>query len=121
MSINAILESGLRLSVVKGRLAVRGSAEAVAEFRELIHSWKPELIKIANGDTVEGAGQCDQCGADLLGLRTPDGYVNRVCGHCGTWHRCQKHNVQSVCVEPLQGLFSKVAADPDTIGDLLPN
>lgn len=60
----------------------------MAESRSLIADWKPELIKIIAGEIVDDVGGCDQCGGELLGLRTFDHYVNRVCPDCGKWFRC---------------------------------
>ena len=86
--INRITESDLILSVKDGRLKVKGSESQVAELLPTIKQWKPELLKIAIGQTVNDVGGCDRCGADLLGLITFDGYVNRVCPACGCWKIC---------------------------------
>ena len=83
-----ILESGLKFAIVDGGLSVRGSAALVTEFRQLIVDWKPEIIKIVALETVDDAGACDHCNGTLIGLRTFDHYINRVCADCGTWHRC---------------------------------
>ena len=85
--LNTTLESGLKFGIVDDGLSVRGSVALVAEFRELIRHWKPELINVLNGETITDVGQCDY-GSSLLGLPTRDGYINRVCPDCGSWFRC---------------------------------
>jgi|TARA_B110000495_G_C22545127_1_gene330274 hypothetical protein len=87
--ITRIMSSGLSLSIVDGGLAIRGPQTELAEILPMIKRWKPELIKILEGETVDDVGVCDQCGADLLGLLVKfDSYVNRVCPQCGQWFQC---------------------------------
>lgn len=86
--LNSILESGLKFAVVDDRLSVFGPRALVAEFRLLIRNWKPEITKVVAGETVADVGTCQHCNGTLIGLRTFDHYVNRVCGDCGTWYRC---------------------------------
>ena len=86
--LNNILNSGLKMSVVDSRLSVRGSTELVGEFRAAIQTWKPEIVKILSGESVGDVGDCDHCHGSLIGLRTFDYYINRVCPDCGKWFRC---------------------------------
>lgn len=86
--LNSILKSGLRLAVVEGRLSVKGPAKLLNAFRDATRRNKPELLKVLAGQSVDDVGQCDACGADLLGLQVRGGYVNRVCPECGEWFRC---------------------------------
>ena len=87
--INRILESDLVLAVVDGRLSVKGPKSLLSELAPIIKHWKPELLRIAGGDTIGDVGQCDQCAADLIGLPVAfDRFINRVCPACGKWHRC---------------------------------
>ena len=88
MTLNTLLESGLKFAIVDDRLSVRGSAELVEEFRQMIANWKPELMKIAGGEVVADVGYCDGCNSDLIGLPTFDQFINRVCPLCGKWFRC---------------------------------
>ena len=75
------------MSVESGVLFLEGESDQVQELVVMVKQWKPELIKILNGETITDVGQCD-CGSSLLGLPTKDGYINRVCPDCGQWFRC---------------------------------
>jgi hypothetical protein len=87
--INRIIESDVILAVVDGRLSVKGPESLVADLAPIIKQWKPELLKIAAGDSVGDVGTCDRCAADLIGLPVAfDGFTNRICPDCGKWHRC---------------------------------
>ena len=88
--IDAILSSGIELSVgSNGKLLFNGKAQTVTHLKHAMKQWKPELISILRGESVSDVGKCDQCGTDLIGLPVShDGYTNRVCGACGTWHSC---------------------------------
>lgn len=123
LNLEPILNSGLRFSIADGRLSVKGPAALVQEFSAGIKQWKPELLKITAGETVDDVGVCDYCSADLIGLPVQfDGYVNRVCPSCGQWHRCLPPPATKpilVCTSTTIDLFSKVAADHATIGDLV--
>jgi hypothetical protein len=94
--LDEILSAEIKLKVEGGQL-LYGMAEATAEkYLDEIKRWKPELIRVLNGDYCGGVGQCEQCGADLVGLPVAfDGFVNRVCGHCGTWHSCLNPAVET--------------------------
>ena len=80
--------NGITLDVDGDCIVLEGPAEQVDELATTIRQWKPELIKVLQGQTVGNVGTCD-CGSALLGLPTFDGFVNRVCPDCGRWHRCQ--------------------------------
>ena len=86
--LNSILNSGLRFSIVNGRLSAKGPEALMDAFRDAIRRNKPELLKVLAGETVHFCGHCDQCGAELLGLLVHGGYTNRVCPECGKWFRC---------------------------------
>jgi len=86
--IAEILTGGLAFNYVDGKLIVRGDPELIKRMTPAIKRWKPELLKVMAGETVGNVGRCDQCNADLLGLITFDGYVNRVCPVCGCWKIC---------------------------------
>lgn len=88
MTLNTLLETGLKFAIVDDRLSVRGSAELVIEFRQLITDLKPELVKIMAGEVVEDVGSCDGCNGELIGVPTFDQFINRVCLLCGKWFRC---------------------------------
>ena len=80
--------AGLLFEIDDNRLLFTGPAETVARYQSAIKAWKPEIIRIVKGDVCGDVGACDRCGRDLLGLPVVDGFTNRVCQHCGKWHRC---------------------------------
>ena len=91
MNLNLILSTaesaGISLSIDGATIVIEGAADQANELATMIKKWKPELIKVLNGETIDNVGQCD-CGSALLGLPTFDGSVNRVCPDCGRWFRC---------------------------------
>ena len=86
--IAQILESGLVLSIVNSRLSVKGPNSELAELVPILEQWKPELLKIAAGETIADVGDCEHCNAELLGLLVHGDYTNRVCPECGRWTIC---------------------------------
>lgn len=88
--ISEILEH-VSLSTVEGRLDIEGHELTIRLFLPSIKQWKPELVMLLKGETVDGVGKCD-CGSWLTGFPTFDGYVNRCCISCGAWHRCIQQN-----------------------------
>lgn len=87
--IQSMAESpGITLDLDGDYIVLEGPESLVDELSEMIRQWKPELIKVLQGQIVSNVGTCN-CGSALLGLPTFDGFVNRVCPDCGRWHRCQ--------------------------------
>ena len=86
--IAQILKSALVLSIVDGGLSVKGPKSQLVELLPIVKQWKPELAKIAAGETVSSVGSCDHCNTDLLGLLVHGGYINRVCPTCGRFAIC---------------------------------
>ena len=87
-AINHAEELGVAITANNGKLKLEGPTSALDKVASMAKPWKPELLKVLAGETVEGVGDCDQCGGELLGLVVHDGYVNRVCPQCGKWFRC---------------------------------
>jgi len=83
----ALTPGRIELSVRNEKTTLTRRTGRAGELVIMVRQWKPELIKILNGETSTDIGQCD-CGSSLLGLPTRDGYVNRVCPDCGRWFRC---------------------------------
>jgi hypothetical protein len=101
--LDELLSTEIELQVDGGRLLYRIPEETAEKYLDEIRRWKPELIRMLNGDYCGDVGQCEQCGADLIGLPVAfDGYVNRVCGHCGTWHRCIAPAVEPSSADALE-------------------
>jgi len=81
--------AGVTIMLEDGAIFLDGPVDAVDELAPLVKQYKPELIKVLNGETIADVGHCDRCNADLIGLPVDfDGYVNRVCGACGRWAVC---------------------------------
>ena len=78
----------LELRTVDGKLVVVGDIDLINVMTPAIKRWKPELIRIVEGNTVCDVGCCDHCGTDLLGMVVHGGYINRVCVTCGNWFQC---------------------------------
>ena len=95
--LDEILSAEIELKVDGDQLRYRMTEETNEKYLDEIRLWKQELIRMLNGDYCGDVGQCEQCGADLIGLPVAfDGFTNRVCGHCGEWHRCLKPKVERV-------------------------
>ena len=125
--INAILRSGIELSVGEtGKLAFKGRAETVKQWKPALRQWKLELLKVAVGETITNVGHCDHCGANLIGLPVSfDGYVNRVCGDCGRWAVClppewtpddlAEHIAERSAIMEHEGQLSREEADSEAV------
>ena len=93
--LNEIFSAEIELKVDGDQLAYGMTEETAEKYLDEIRRWKLELIRILNGDYCGDVGRCEQCSADLIGLPVAfDGFTNRVCGHCGKWHRCIKPNAE---------------------------